>query len=219
MWHWWFIWCVSSLSWEFSLLSKSHDGSPLMFDVPYLCRIQLISVWRTSPWRTSLIPEVRSMNCFMERVWSTRTRRAWLLKVEQTLNRMTVTYDRLVLADSICLLEPDRILEIHRHCRNFNTQALSYLGEIWGWLQVFLFINLNYVIQLLISGHWSVFGYPTLSGNRATGLDFPRWKRRRGRCNERDPIDRAAVEFDQVTFCLWKKASQFWRTFPSVSID
>ncbi len=106
-------------------------------------------------------------------------------------------------------LDLDRILEIHRHCRNINHCRPTLSWRRFGndcWL---LFINLNYVIQLF----WSHGQLNPSSSDIRRSLETDEvawsfWWKSLDTTKQRSKLT-GHVEFDQVTFCLKKRASQF----------
>lgn len=67
---------------------------------------------------------------------------------DQTTEKMTVAYDRLVLADSIASWSLTEFLKYIVIAGILTIAGLSYLGGDLEMTVGFLFINLNYVIQL-----------------------------------------------------------------------
>ena len=121
---------------------------------------------------------------------------------DQTTDKMTVAYDRLVLADSIASWSLTEFLKYIVIAGILTIAGLSYLGGDLGMTAGFLFINLNYVIQLFDLMANLIRRLPDIRrsleiGERVlTFLD----EKEEADATEEIQIDRAAVEFDQVTF-------------------
>ena len=121
---------------------------------------------------------------------------------DQTTDKMTVAYDRLVLADSIASWSLTEFLKYIVIAGILTIAGLSYLGGDLGMTAGFLFINLNYVIQLFDLMANLIRRLPDIrrcleTGERVlTFLD----EKVEAEATKEIQIDRAAVEFDQVTF-------------------
>ena len=121
---------------------------------------------------------------------------------DQTTDKMTVAYDRLVLADSIASWSLTEFLKYIVIAGILTIAGLSYLGGDLGMTAGFLFINLNYVIQLFDLMANLIRRLPDIRRSLETGervLTFLDEKEEAD-ATEEIQIDRAAVEFDQVTF-------------------
>ena len=121
---------------------------------------------------------------------------------DQTTDKMTVAYDRLVLADSIASWSLTEFLKYIVIAGILTIAGLSYLGGDLGMTAGFLFINLNYVIQLFDLMANLIRRLPDIRRSLETGervLTFLDEKVEAD-ATEEIQIDRAAVEFDQVTF-------------------
>ena len=121
---------------------------------------------------------------------------------DQTIDKMTVAYDRLVLADSIASWSLTEFLKYIVIAGILTIAGLSYLGGNPGITAGFLFINLNYVIQLFDLMANLIRRLPDIRRSLETGervLTFLDEKEEAD-ATEEIQIDRAAVEFDQVTF-------------------
>lgn len=121
---------------------------------------------------------------------------------DQTTEKMTVAYDRLVLADSIASWSLTELLKYIVIAGILTIAGLSYLGGDLGMTAGFLFINLNYVIQLFDLMANLIRRLPDIRRSLETGervLTFLDEKVEAD-ATEEIQIDRAAVEFDQVTF-------------------
>ena len=121
---------------------------------------------------------------------------------DQTTDKMTVAYDRLVLADSIASWSLTEFLKYIVIAGILTIAGLSYLGGELGMTAGFLFINLNYVIQLFDLMANLIRRLPDIRRSLETGervLTFLDEKEEAD-ATEEIQIDRAAVEFDQVTF-------------------
>ena len=120
----------------------------------------------------------------------------------QTTEKMTVAYDRLVLADSIASWSLTELLKYIVIAGILTIAGLSYLGGDLGMTAGFLFINLNYVIQLFDLMANLIRRLPDIRRSLETGervLTFLDEKVEAD-ATEEIQIDRAAVEFDHVTF-------------------
>ena len=121
---------------------------------------------------------------------------------DQTTEKMTVAYDRLVLADSIASWSLTEFLKYIVIAGILTIAGLSYLGGDLEMTAGFLFINLNYVIQLFDLMANLIRRLPDIRRSLETGervLTFLDEKVEVD-ATEEIQIDRAAVEFDQVTF-------------------
>ena len=121
---------------------------------------------------------------------------------DQTTEKMTVANDRLVLADSIASWSLTEFLKYIVIAGILTIAGLSYLGGDLGMTAGFLFINLNYVIQLFDLMANLIRRLPDIRRSLETGervLTFLDEKVEVD-ATEEIQIDRAAVEFDQVTF-------------------
>ena len=121
---------------------------------------------------------------------------------DQTTDKMTVAYDRLVLADSIASWSLTEFLKYIVIAGILTIAGLSYLGGDLGMTAGFLFINLNYVIQLFDLMANLIRRLPDIRRSLETGervLTFLDEKEEAD-ATEEIQIDWAAVEFDQVTF-------------------
>ena len=121
---------------------------------------------------------------------------------DQTTEKMTVANDRLVLADSIASWTLTEFLKYIVIAGILTIAGLSYLGGDLGMTAGFLFINLNYVIQLFDLMANLIRRLPDIRRSLETGervLTFLDEKVEVD-ATEEIQIDRAAVEFDQVTF-------------------
>ena len=121
---------------------------------------------------------------------------------DQTTDKMTVAYDRLVLADSIASWSLTEFLKYLVIAGILTIAGLSYLGGDLGMTAGFLFINLNYVIQLFDLMANLIRRLPDIRRSLETGervLTFLDEKVEAD-ATEEIQIDRAAVEFDHVTF-------------------
>ena len=121
---------------------------------------------------------------------------------DQTTEKMTVAYDRLVLADSIASWSLTEFLKYIVIAGILTIAGLSYLGGDLGMTAGFLFINLNYVIQLFDLMANLIRRLPDIRRSLETGervLTFLD-EEVEADATEEIQIDRAAVEFDQVTF-------------------
>ena len=121
---------------------------------------------------------------------------------DQTTDKMTVAYDRLVLADSIASWSLTEFLKYIVIAGILTIAGLSYLGGDLEMTAGFLFINLNYVIQLFDLMANLIRRLPDIRRSLETGervLTFLDEKVEAD-ATEEIQIDRAAVEFDQVTF-------------------
>ena len=121
---------------------------------------------------------------------------------DQTTEKMTVANDRLVLADSIASWTLTEFLKYIVIAGILTIAGLSYLGGDLGMTAGFLFINLNYVIQLFDLMANLIRRLPDIRRSLETGervLTFLDEKVE-AEATEEIKIDRAAVEFDHVTF-------------------
>ena len=121
---------------------------------------------------------------------------------DQTTEKMTVAYDRLVLADSIASWILTEFLKYIVIAGILTIAGLSYLGGDLEMTAGFLFINLNYVIQLFDLMANLIRRLPDIRRSLETGervLTFLDEKVEADATKEIQ-IDRAAVEFDHVTF-------------------
>lgn len=121
---------------------------------------------------------------------------------DQTTEKMTVANDRLVLADSIASWTLTEFLKYIVIAGILTIAGLSYLGGDLGMTAGFLFINLNYVIQLFDLMANLIRRLPDIRRSLETGervLTFLDEKVEAD-ATEEIQIDRAAVEFDHVTF-------------------
>ena len=121
---------------------------------------------------------------------------------DQTTEKMTVAYDRLVLADSIASWSLTEFLKYIVIAGILTIAGLSYLGGDLEMTAGFLFINLNYVIQLFDLMANLIRRLPDIRRSLETGervLTFLD-EEVEADATEEIQIDRAAVEFDQVTF-------------------
>ena len=121
---------------------------------------------------------------------------------DQTTEKMTVAYDRLVLADSIASWTLTEFLKYIVIAGILTIAGLSYLGGDLEMTAGFLFINLNYVIQLFDLMANLIRRLPDIRRSLETGervLTFLDEKVEADATKEIQ-IDRAAVEFDHVTF-------------------
>lgn len=121
---------------------------------------------------------------------------------DQTTDKMTVAYDRLVLADSIASWTLTEFLKYIVIAGILTIAGLSYLGGDLGMTAGFLFINLNYVIQLFDLMANLIRRLPDIRRSLETGervLTFLDEKVEAD-ATEEIQINRAAVEFDHVTF-------------------
>lgn len=121
---------------------------------------------------------------------------------DQTTDKMTVAYDRLVLADSIASWSLTEFLKYIVIAGILTIAGLSYLGGDLGMTAGFLFINLNYVVQLFDLMANLIRRLPDIRRSLETGervLTFLD-EEVEADATEEIQIDRAAVEFDQVTF-------------------
>ena len=121
---------------------------------------------------------------------------------DQTTEKMTVANDRLVLADSIASWSLTEFLKYIVIAGILTIAGLFYLGGDLGMTAGFLFINLNYVIQLFDLMANLIRRLPDIRRSLETGervLTFLDEKVEAD-ATEEIKIDRAAVEFDHVTF-------------------
>ena len=121
---------------------------------------------------------------------------------DQTTEKMTVAYDRLVLADSIASWTLTEFLKYIVIAGILTIAGLSYFGGNPGITAGFLFINLNYVIQLFDLMANLIRRLPDIRRSLETGervLTFLN-EEMEADVPEEIQIDRATVEFDKVTF-------------------
>ena len=121
---------------------------------------------------------------------------------DQTTDKMTVAYDRLVLADSIASWSLTEFLKYIVIAGILTIAGLSYLGGDLGMTAGFLFINLNYVIQLFDLMANLIRRLPDIRRSLETGQRVLTFldEKVEADATEEIQIDRAAVEFDHVTF-------------------
>ena len=121
---------------------------------------------------------------------------------DQTTDKMTVAYDRLVLADSIASWSLTEFLKYIVIAGILTIAGLSYLGGDLGMTAGFLFINLNYVIQLFDLMANLIRRLPDIRRSLETGQRVLTFldEKVEADATEEIQIDRAAVEFDPVTF-------------------
>lgn len=121
---------------------------------------------------------------------------------DQTTEKMTVAYDRLVLADSIASWSLTEFLKYIVIAGILTIAGLSYLGGDLGMTAGFLFINLNYVIQLFDLMANLIRRLPDIRRSLETGQRVLTFldEKTEADTTEEIQIDRATVEFDQVTF-------------------
>ena len=121
---------------------------------------------------------------------------------DQTTEKMTVAYDRLVLADSIASWTLTEFLKYIVIAGILTIAGLSYLGGDLGMTAGFLFINLNYVIQLFDLMANLIRRLPDIRRSLETGQRVLTFldETVEADATEEIQIDRAAVEFDHVTF-------------------
>ena len=121
---------------------------------------------------------------------------------DQTTEKMTVAYDRLVLADSIASWSLTEFLKYIVIAGILTIAGLSYLGGDLGMTAGFLFINLNYVIQLFDLMANLIRRLPDIRRSLETGQRVLTFldEKVEADATEEIQIDRAAVEFDYVTF-------------------
>ena len=121
---------------------------------------------------------------------------------DQTIDKMTVAYDRLVLADSIASWTLTEFLKYIVIAGILTIAGLSYLGGNPGITAGFLFINLNYVIQLFDLMANLIRRLPDIRRSLETGervLNFLD-EEMEADVPEEIQIEKATVEFDQVSF-------------------
>ena len=121
---------------------------------------------------------------------------------DQTTDKMTVAYDRLVLADSIASWSLTEFLKYIVIAGILTIAGLSYLGGDLGMTAGFLFINLNYVIQLFDLMANLIRRLPDIRRSLETGervLNFLDEEMEEDALEEIQ-IEKATVEFDQVSF-------------------
>ena len=121
---------------------------------------------------------------------------------DQTTDKMTVAYDRLVLADSIASWSLTEFLKYIVIAGILTIAGLSYLGGDLGMTAGFLFINLNYVIQLFDLMANLIRRLPDIRRSLETGQRVLTFldEKVEADATEEIQIDSAAVEFDYVTF-------------------
>ena len=121
---------------------------------------------------------------------------------DQTTDKMTVAYDRLVLADSIASWSLTEFLKYIVIAGILTIAGLSYLGGDLEMTAGFLFINLNYVIQLFDLMANLIRRLPDIRRSLETGQRVLTFldEKVEADATEEIQIDRAAVEFDHVTF-------------------
>ena len=121
---------------------------------------------------------------------------------DQTIDKMTVAYDRLVLADSIASWTLTEFLKYIVIAGILTIAGLSYLGGNPGITAGFLFINLNYIIQLFDLMANLIRRLPDIRRSLETGervLNFLDEEMEEDALEEMQ-IEKATVEFDQVSF-------------------
>ena len=121
---------------------------------------------------------------------------------DQTIDKMTVAYDCLVLADSIASWTLTEFLKNIVIAGILTIAGLSYLGGNPGITAGFLFINLNYVIQLFDLMANLIRRLPDIRRSLETGervLNFLDEEMEVDALEEIQ-IEKATVEFDQVSF-------------------
>lgn len=121
---------------------------------------------------------------------------------DQTTDKMTVAYDRLVLADSIASWSLTEFLKYIVIAGILTIAGLSFLGGDLGMTAGFLFINLNYVIQLFDLMANLIRRLPDIRRSLETGERVLTFLDEKVEADATEEIqrDRAAVEFDHVTF-------------------
>ena len=121
---------------------------------------------------------------------------------DQTTEKMTVANDRLVLADSIASWTLTEFLKYIVIAGILTIAGLSYLGGDLGMTAGFLFINLNYVIQLFDLMANLIRRLPDIRRSLETGERVLTFLDEKIEADTRAEIkiDKAAVEFDYVTF-------------------
>lgn len=121
---------------------------------------------------------------------------------DQTTEKMTVANDRLVLADSIASWTLTEFLKYIVIAGILTIAGLSYLGGGLGMTAGFLFINLNYVIQLFDLMANLIRRLPDIRRSLETGQRVLTFldEKVEADATEEIQIDRAVVEFDHVTF-------------------
>ena len=121
---------------------------------------------------------------------------------DQTTDKMTVAYDRLVLADSIASWSLTEFLKYIVIAGILTIAGLSYLGGDLGMTAGFLFITLNYVIQLFDLMANLIRRLPDIRRSLETGQRVLTFldEKVEADATEEIQIDRAAVEFNHVTF-------------------
>ena len=121
---------------------------------------------------------------------------------DQTIDKMTIAYDRLVLADSIASWTLTEFLKYIVIAGILTIAGLSYLGGNPGITAGFLFINLNYVIQLFDLMANLIRRLPDIRRSLETGervLNFLD-EEMEADAPEEIQIEKATVEFGQVSF-------------------
>ena len=121
---------------------------------------------------------------------------------DQTTEKMTVANDRLVLADSIASWTLTEFLKYIVIAGILTIAGLSYLGGDLEMTAGFLFINLNYVIQLFDLMANLIRRLPDIRRSLETGQRVLTFldEKVEADATEEIQIDRASVEFDHVTF-------------------
>ena len=121
---------------------------------------------------------------------------------DQATEKMTVAYDRLVLADSIASWTLTEFLKYIVIAGILTIAGLSYLDGDLGMTAGFLFINLNYVIQLFDLMANLIRRLPDIRRSLETGQRVLTFldEKIEADATEEIQIDRAAVEFNHVTF-------------------
>ncbi|MCE3591000.1 ABC transporter ATP-binding protein/permease [Streptococcus sp. XMC] len=121
---------------------------------------------------------------------------------DQTTEKMTVANDRLILADSIASWTLTEFLKYIVIAGILTIAGLSYLGGDLGMTAGFLFINLNYVIQLFDLMANLIRRLPDIRRSLETGQRVLTFldEKVEADATEEIQIDRATVEFNHVTF-------------------
>ena len=121
---------------------------------------------------------------------------------DQTTEKMTVANDRLILADSIASWTLTEFLKYIVIAGILTIAGLSYLGGDLGMTAGFLFINLNYVIQLFDLMANLIRRLPDIRRSLETGQRVLTFldEKVEADATEEIQIDRANVEFNHVTF-------------------
>ena len=121
---------------------------------------------------------------------------------DQTTEKMTVANDRLILADSIASWTLTEFLKYIVIAGILTIAGLSYLGGDLGVTAGFLFINLNYVIQLFDLMANLIRRLPDIRRSLETGQRVLTFldEKVEADATEEIQIDRATVEFNHVTF-------------------